>query len=179
MAIRASSSQAKATNSHYMKRQLYALTELAKASLTHLGLLQGYPGYVVDAEDYHLFIGALDDLADLGVAAYASHGSTIPVTVFNDYYDGQQPTMMRVRSWLSAASMRDQKAAAILARLACLEAVLNAMLTPPQDESEYFASDGSLRRRLASIFLPGEVDYSFPQSLPQRLDQLYSSVLRP
>jgi hypothetical protein len=27
------------------------------------------------------------------------------------------------------------------------------MLTPPQDESEYLASDGSLRRRLASIFL--------------------------
>jgi hypothetical protein len=31
-------------------RQLYALIELAKAGLTHVGLLRGYSGYVVDTE---------------------------------------------------------------------------------------------------------------------------------
>src|SRR5690348_5089300 len=68
-----------------------------------------------------LGVGALDDLADLGMAVYSGHGNTIPATVFIDYYADQQPTLMRVRSWLSAAGAGDQKAAVILARLACLE----------------------------------------------------------
>ena len=72
-----------------------ALIELAKASLTHVALVNHYPGYVVQAERYHLFIGALHDLADLGMAVYSDHGSTIPSSVFTDYYAEQQPTLMR------------------------------------------------------------------------------------
>lgn len=160
-------------------RRLYALIELAKASLTHVGLVNDYPGYVVQAEGYHLFIGALDDLADLGMAVYSDHGNTIPSTVFTDYYAAQQPILMRVRSWLSAAGTGDQKAAVILARLACLEAVLDAMLNPSAGGSGHFAADDSLRQRLASIPVPPGISYAFPQILPQRLDELLSSVPRP
>jgi hypothetical protein len=160
-------------------RQLYALIELAKASLTHLGLLSGYPGYVVDAEDHHLFIGALDDLADLGMAAYSAHGSTIPAMAFSEHYDSGQPTLMRVRAWLSSAAAPGEKTAVILARLACLEAVLDAILTPPTAESAHFASDAALHERLAAIPLPPGLDYSFPQTMPERLDQLLPSMLRP
>jgi hypothetical protein len=160
-------------------RQLYALIELAKASLTHLGLLHGYPGYVVDAEEHHLFIGALDDLADLGMADYSSHGSTIPAMTFSEHYDRGQPTLMRVRAWLSAAAAPGEKTAAVLARLACLEAVLDAILTPPATEPAHFAADAALRERLAAIPLPPGLDYSFPQTMPERLDQLLPSMLRP
>jgi hypothetical protein len=160
-------------------RQLYALIELAKASLTHIGLLGDFPGYVVAAEGYHLFIGALDDLADLGTAAYASHGNTIPATVFSEYYDDQQPTLMRVRGWLAAARTRDKKAVAILARLACMEAVLDAILKPPRDDSGYFASDAALLQRLASISMPDGIDYAFTRVMPKRLDELFLHVLRP
>lgn len=126
-----------------------------------------------------LGVGALDDLADLGMAVYSGHGNTIPATVFTDYYADQQPTLMRVRSWLSAAGAGDQKAAVILARLACLEAVLDAMLNPSADGSGLFATDDALRQRLASIPVPSGVSYAFPQVLPQRLDELLSSVPRP
>jgi hypothetical protein len=75
-------------------RQLYALIEMAKCSLTHIGIVKDFPGYVEDAEGYYLFIAALDDLADLGVAAYSNHDNTVLVSVFNEYYDAQQPTLM-------------------------------------------------------------------------------------
>jgi hypothetical protein len=160
-------------------RQLYALIELAKASLTHLGLLRGYPGYVIGAEGHHLFIAALDDLADLGMAAYSSHGSTIPAMAFSEYYDSGQPTLIRVRAWMSAAAAPGEKTAAVLARLACLEAVLDAILTPPVAEPAHFASDTALHERLAAISLPPGLDYSFTQTMPERLDQLLARVLRP
>lgn len=160
-------------------RRLYALIELSKCTLTHVGLVLDYPGYVVEREGYHLFIGALDDLTDLGVAAYLSHDSTIPVTAFNEHYDGEQPTLMRVRSWLSAAGMPDEKGAVIRARLACLRAVLQAILTLVQTEPGRFAADVSLTKDLGDIPLPRGVDYAFAQTLPRRLDELLPGLQRP
>ena len=159
-------------------RELYALIELAKASVTHVGLLWDYPGFVVDAEDHHLFIGALDDLADLGMAAYSTHGSTIPAMVFSEYYDGGQPTLMRLRAWLSAVACPGERAAAVLARLACLEAVLDAILAPPATAPACFASDTTLHERLTAISLPPGLDYSFTSAMPERLDQLLPGILR-
>ena len=160
-------------------RQLYALTELAKSSLTHVGILSDYPGYVVESEGYHLFVGVLDDIADLGGSAYSSHNSTVPITVFNEYYDSQQPTLMRVRSWLSVAGTRDKKAAVVLARLACLQAVLEAILTRPPGPAANFASDTPLCETLDSIPLPHGTDYVFAETLPRRLDMLLADNVGP
>jgi hypothetical protein len=160
-------------------RQLYALIELAKASVTNVGLLCDYPGFVVDAEDHHLFIGALDDLADLGMAAYSTHGGTIPAMAFSEFYDGGQPTLIRLRAWLSAAACPGGRAAAVLARLACLEAALNAILAPPAAAPACFASDTALHERLTAISLPPNgLDYSFTSAMPERLDQLLPGILR-
>lgn len=160
-------------------QQLYTLIELAKCCLTHVGMLPGYPGYVVEREGYHLFIGALDDLADLGAAAYSSHDNTVPVTVFNEYYDSQQPTLMRVRSWLSVASTHDKKAAVVLARLACLESVLEAILKRPLAKPAPFVTDAALREALKRIALRHGIDYAFTEILPQRMDELLPEILRP
>jgi hypothetical protein len=80
---------------------------------------------------------------------------------------------------LSAASCPGERAAAILARLACLEAVLDAILALPSAEPDYFASDAALQQRLAAISLPPGLDYSFTETMPERLDQLLPRVLRP
>jgi hypothetical protein len=64
-------------------------------------------------------------------------------------------------------------------RLACLEAVLDAMNDPSAYESGHFAADDALRQRLASIPVPPGVSYAFPQVLPQRLDELLSGIPRP
>ncbi len=160
-------------------RQLYTLIELAKASVAHNGLLYDYPGFVVDAEDHHLFIGALDDLADLGMAAYSTHGGTIPAMAFNEYYDSGQPTLMRLRAWLSAAAYPGARAAAVLARIACLEAVLDAILAPRPAGPTSFASDAALHQRLETISLPPGPSYSFTPAMPQRLDRLIPGLLRP
>jgi hypothetical protein len=160
-------------------RQLYALIELAKASVTHVRLLGDYPGFVVDAEEHHLFIVALDDLADLGMAAYSTHGGTIPAMTFSEHYDGGQPTLMRLRAWLAAAACPGERASAVLARLACLEAVLDAILGPPLAWPASFVSDTALHERLASISLPPELVYSFTPAMPERLDQLLPGIVRP
>ena len=160
-------------------RQLYALIELAKSSLTDVWLLRDYPGYVVEVEDYHLFIGALDDLADLGVDAYSRFNGTVPVTVFNEYYDSEHPTLMWIRLWLSAAHAQDKKSTAILARLACLEAVLNMVLALSHGAGARFAHNDSLRQTLEEISGRDRNGYVFADTLPSRLDELLSGVLKP
>jgi hypothetical protein len=153
-----------------LQRQ-YALLEVTCRILTGIDMFNDLPGYQKDREGYHLFTGTVDELADLGVAAFNSNAQVIPASVFEDAYTQGQPTVLRLRNWLSYMSVEDDRANVIKARFACLGAVLEELIAPSNGG---FAGRSTLTHRLAEIALPGGSDVA--AVLPSWLDAQLSGA---
>ena len=135
-----------------LQRQ-YALIDLSVLSLTSIAMFSGFPGYATDRVGFHLFTGTVDELADLGVATHNAHARTIPQAQFAAHYPTDR-ALLRVRSWLSgagAAPAGDGRATVVLARLACLGAIADALTRPESDVR--FVGNAELSARLALLHL--------------------------
>ena len=157
-----------------LQRQ-YALADVAFRALTSIGMFAGYPGYVTDREGYHLFTGTLDELADLGVAGYNANHQTIPAAVFSAACSSDAQAILSVRAWTSRLAARDEQAAIVLARFACLGAVLEEMVG--QGDATSFAEGETLKARLRSI-RTADSDFDLAERLPVWLDAELADALK-
>lgn len=144
-------------------RTLYTRIEVGKGVLSHVALLPDYPGYEVAREGYHLFIGTLDDLSDLGLAVYNENQRTVPRAAFDERYDSRYRALMQLRGWLGLAGGHDPRAAVILTRLACLQTVLRRILGNEPHDLRYSA-DQQLAELLDRVRTRHSVDYQLAQA---------------
>jgi hypothetical protein len=151
-----------------LQRQ-YALIDLAFRVLSSIGMFTDYPNYVKDRDGYHLFTGSLDELADLGVAAYNAHSQTIPTSVFLEAYQGpkREQALLKVRGWLGTIATDNERAPVILARFACLGAILEDLIRPMGWTP--FAGRDQLYSRLTELE-PSARGYNLAGRLPAFLD---------
>jgi hypothetical protein len=152
-------------------RRLYTRLEVCKEVLSHVALLPDYPGYEVAYEGYHLFIGTLDDVSDLGLAVYNENHRTVPRAAFDQRYNERYRALGQVRWWLAAAGNTEPYSAVVLARLACLQTVLRRILDKDQDRAEY-GKDKLLAERLLGVRARLSVGYPLELAAPASLDRL-------
>ena len=155
----------------------YALIELSTNVLTNISMFDEFPNYPIDRAEYHLFTGVVDELTDLGVAAYNRNSQVIPASEFATAYEDSEPALMQLRLWISYMASDDARSAVVRARFACLGALLPELYEPRQ-QWKPFAMDGHLEMRL-NCLAPSVNGYPLAAKLrPWMDDKLAESLAR-
>ena len=155
-----------------LQRQ-YALVDLAFRALTSISMFPGFPGYQTDRDGYHLFTGTLDELSDLGVAAYNENSKTIPTRAFASAHEtAEDRSLVRLRNWLSDMRRSEPRALIVLARMTCVGAIADELHLPGQVVS--FTGRTDLGDRLQR--LESDLDFPLAEQLPRWLDSEFSRL---
>jgi hypothetical protein len=102
----------------------YQRVELLRRILVEPTLFPGYPGYSDEYEGFHLFVGTVDAVADIGSGIQQANDKTLPSGAFDESYNDLDSPLQNVRWFLGSISMEKPRTPVVLARLACLGSVL-------------------------------------------------------
>lgn len=110
-------------------RAIYEHLEQAKSCIS-TGLIIHESELKTDREGSVLFVGVIDEMADLGFRIHQANNKTIPKAAFDEEYIAARYPLTSVRRWLTLPDAiklgpNNLGPAIILARLACLREVLD------------------------------------------------------
>jgi hypothetical protein len=151
---------------------LYARADVARLVLSDTPLFPEYPGYNSDRQGFHLFVGTVDAISDVGVRAYHTSDKTVPSSSFDKEYEDPDSPIQALRGWLGIIASDDPEAPVILARLACLRWVLSGLLGT-DDSTSY----GELSSAMQSISRFYDVAYKFDLHVSPVLTEMLSSSI--
>ncbi len=131
---------------------------------------------IIDESETHterqmslLFVGTLDDLADLGLRTYQLNDKTIPSTAFDEEYEMGREPLASLRYWLTLPRKTPSQPSIILARLACLRECLDIIQFGVADKKPridrarltaalHYADNRSVIPMNLSATVPGNLD---------------------
>jgi hypothetical protein len=161
-------------------QRTYVFVNLANSLLTYTWLFRGLENYRDEDENFHLFTGTLERIAQSGVRLWKEGEQSIPLDSFAKRYDEGAP-MVVLRDFLSQVDEKssDESANAagiIVARLATLHVVLAGFLARNYswviDVPEEWEIVEAYKRNLTYAASITEHDLPFPELVPENLAEL-------
>jgi len=107
-------------------RAIYDHLDHAKSCLTNTFIIHESDRQT-DREGSLLFVGTIDEMADLGFRIYQANSKTIPSAAFDEEYRANRYPLTSVRRWVTLPERPELTPALVLARLACLREVLHVI----------------------------------------------------
>jgi hypothetical protein len=133
---------------------------------------------IIDESETHterqtslLFVGTMDDLADLGLRTYQLNEKTIPSTEFDEEYRMDREPLASLRYWLTLPRNTPSQPSIILARLACLRECLDLIQIGTADKGPQI-DRARLTAALHYAENPSVIPMNLSATVPGKLEEL-------